>query len=143
MCSKTSKTTGLLCKARHYIRLGILRSLYHSLVYPYVYYGNICWGSYTYSTRLIRFNQKNPGKVYKINHVCWIQRAYCTSVYKGINVTIRWFKSKLITLFMFRFFNTMLPDSFNDYFMLNKELHHYNTRSSTCVYKNYARTNYG
>lgn len=70
ICSKISKTTGLLCKARHYVPLGILRSLYHSLVYPYLYYGNICWGSYTYSTRLIRFNQKNPGKDYKINHVC-------------------------------------------------------------------------
>ena len=26
--------------------------------------------------------------------------------------------------------------------MLNKELHHYNTRLSACVHKNYARTNY-
>ena len=36
----------------------------------------------------------------------------------------------------------MLPDSFNDYFMLNEELHHYNTRLSACVHKNYARANY-
>ena len=36
----------------------------------------------------------------------------------------------------------MLPDSFNDYFMLNKELHHYNTRLSACVHKRYARTYY-
>ena len=26
--------------------------------------------------------------------------------------------------------------------MLNKKLHHYNTRLSDCVHKNYARTNY-
>ena len=43
---------------------------------------------------------------------------------------------------MFRFVNNMLPDSFNDYFMLNKELNHFNTRLSACVHKNYARTNY-
>ena len=49
---------------------------------------------------------------------------------------------QVTALFMFRFFNNMLPDSFNDYFMLNKELHHYNTRLSACVHKNYARTNY-
>ena len=49
---------------------------------------------------------------------------------------------QVTALFMFRFFNNMLPDSFNDYFMLNKELHHYNTRSSACVHKHYARTNY-
>ena len=49
---------------------------------------------------------------------------------------------QVTALFMFRFFNNMLPDSFNDYFILNKEFHHYNTRPSTCVYKNYARTNY-
>ena len=49
---------------------------------------------------------------------------------------------QVIALFMFRFFNNMLPDSFNDYFMLNRELHHYNTRLSACAHKNYARTNY-
>ena len=49
---------------------------------------------------------------------------------------------QVTALFMFRFFNNMLPDSFNDYFMLNKELHHYNTRSSACVHKNYTITNY-
>ena len=49
---------------------------------------------------------------------------------------------QVTALFMFRFFNNMLPDSFNDYFMLNRELHHYNTRLSVCVHKNYARTNY-
>ena len=43
---------------------------------------------------------------------------------------------QVTALFMFRFFYSMLPDSFNDYFMLNKELHHYNTRLSACVHKN-------
>ncbi len=49
---------------------------------------------------------------------------------------------QVIALFMSRFFNNMLPDSFNAYFMLNKELHHYNTRLSACAHKNYAITNY-
>ena len=49
---------------------------------------------------------------------------------------------QVAALFMFRFFNNMVPDSFNDYFMLNKEKHQYNTRSSASVHRNYARTNY-
>ena len=48
---KISKTTGILCKARHYVSLKVLRTLYYALVYPYLHYGNVIWAN-TYQSRL-------------------------------------------------------------------------------------------
>ena len=48
---KMSKTSGIFCKARHFVPLKIPRNLYYSLVYPYLQYGNIIWGN-TYPSRL-------------------------------------------------------------------------------------------
>ena len=42
---KVSKAIGLLCKSRFYISKFSLRTLYYSLVYPYLYYCTIAWGS--------------------------------------------------------------------------------------------------
>jgi len=48
---KISKTCGILCKARHYLSTATLRTLYYTLVYPYLYYGNTIKAN-TYPTRL-------------------------------------------------------------------------------------------
>ena len=122
------------------VPLGILKSIYHSLVYPYLYYGNICWGS-TYSTRLdsIRKIQKKIIRLIMFAEY----KEHTTPLFIRLSMLqLDDINLQVTALFMFRFFNNMLPDSFTDYFMLNRELHHYNTRLSACVHKNYARTNY-
>ena len=43
--TKISKSIGLLYKIRHYVNLKIMRTLYHSLVYPYLTYAIEVWGS--------------------------------------------------------------------------------------------------
>ena len=59
---KTSKMTGILAKARHYLPLKTLQmlTLYMTMIYPYLTYCNITWSS-TYPTRLnpILKTQKN------------------------------------------------------------------------------------
>ena len=37
----------------------------------------------------------------------------------------------------------LLPNTFNDYFLQNDDLHHYNTRSAMKLHMKYHRTNYG
>ena len=49
--NKVAKTTGILYKARHFFSSQALRTLYYSLIYPYLNYGNIIWGN-TYPSRL-------------------------------------------------------------------------------------------
>ena len=51
ICNKIAKTTGILCRARHYLPRIFMQGLYYALIYPYLSYGNIAWGN-TYTTRL-------------------------------------------------------------------------------------------
>ena len=51
IATKNSKTIGILCRIRFYIYKPLLKILYNSLIYPYLYYGNIVWAN-NYPTRL-------------------------------------------------------------------------------------------
>ena len=44
VCLKLSKTLGIFHKLRHCVPKPVLLSLYYSLVYPYLLYGNLIWG---------------------------------------------------------------------------------------------------
>ena len=48
---KISKMTGIMAKARHYLSLKTLQTIYDTMVYPYLTYCNIVWTS-TYQSRL-------------------------------------------------------------------------------------------
>ena len=53
VCTKISKTIGMLYKAWFYVTRKSLLSLYLSLVYPYLTYHNVAWSS-TYPTNINR-----------------------------------------------------------------------------------------
>ena len=42
---KNAKSTGIMSKLRHYTNLRTLKSVYYSILYPYLFYGVTCWGS--------------------------------------------------------------------------------------------------
>ena len=116
-----------------------MQGLYYTLIYPYLSHGNIVWKN-TYTTRLepIRKLQK---KIIRIitnskfkEHTGPLFKELLISPLDDIN-------NEAIALFMFRYFNNNLPSSFNDFFCLNKDVHQYNTRSSSNVHKIQARTN--
>ena len=48
---KVRRGIGILNKIRHYITKDILKSLYYTLIYPFLIYGLIAWGN-TYNTTL-------------------------------------------------------------------------------------------
>ena len=49
--TKISKMTGIMAKARHYLSIETLKTIYNTMVYPYLTYCSIIWTS-TYPTRL-------------------------------------------------------------------------------------------
>ena len=53
VASKISRTIGIISKSKYFISEISLFQLYYSLVYPYLYYGNIIWGS-AYKSNLRR-----------------------------------------------------------------------------------------
>ena len=49
--SKISKLCGIMVRARHYLHIRTLRTVYNAMVYPYLSYCNVVWAS-TYPFRL-------------------------------------------------------------------------------------------
>ena len=45
VCSRIARNTGIFSKLRHYMSLAQLKQLYYSLVYPYISYASLAWGS--------------------------------------------------------------------------------------------------
>jgi len=114
--------------------------LYNSLIYPYLYYGNIIWAN-NHPTRLDKlfnlqkkvltiitfspytapslplFTQLNPLNIYQINDF-------------------------LIGSFSFSLSNKVLPFYFSYFCLENAQVHEDNTRNSKQLHKTYNRTNY-
>ena len=51
VCKKISKSIGIMYKLKNYMPQHLLISIYYSLIYPYLTYGNLIWGG-TYPTHL-------------------------------------------------------------------------------------------
>ena len=48
---KITKNIGILIKLRHFVPVSTLKQLYYTLIYPYLTYGLMSWGT-AYQTRL-------------------------------------------------------------------------------------------
>ena len=118
-----------------------MRGLYYALIYPYLSYGNIARGN-THRTILQPIRRLHKKIIRKItfskftDHVNPLVKELSILPLDDIN-------NEAIALFMFRFFNNMLPSSFKNFFCLNKDIHKYNTsRSSSNIHKIQGCTNY-
>ena len=45
VCSRISRNTGTIAKLRYYFSVKQLRQIYYNLIYPYISYGILAWGS--------------------------------------------------------------------------------------------------
>ena len=45
VCAKLSRNTGVISKLRHYLLLKHLTQIYYDLIYPYISYAIVVWGS--------------------------------------------------------------------------------------------------
>ena len=43
--NKITKNTGILSKLRYYVSINTLKQLYYTLIYPYLNYGLMSWGT--------------------------------------------------------------------------------------------------
>ena len=117
-----------------------MRTLYYTLVYPYLYYGNTIWAN-TYPTRLepvIRLQKK----VVRIITFSDFRRHSKPLIRKLAVLPLEEINNIATAIFTYKFFNNMLPITFNKFFQLNKELHEYNTRGSKKFHMKHGRTNY-
>ena len=55
--SQISRSNGIIAKLRHFLTLSQLRQLYYSIIYPYISYAILAWGS-AYKTHIKKIQTK-------------------------------------------------------------------------------------
>ena len=57
VCSRMSRNLGIISKLRYYLTLSQLKQIYYTLIYPYISYAILAWGS-TYKTYIQKVQTK-------------------------------------------------------------------------------------
>ena len=116
-----------------------LCTLYYSLVYPYLHYCASVWGS-TYQSNLKRLITLQKRVIRIISKSTF--DAHTNPIFKNLNILKFENLIKLqIGKIMYLYKNGLLPDSFNDMFLLHSDVHSYNTRSKNSFHLPHCRTN--
>ena len=124
--NKISKGIGIMMKARKYFHQKILFNLYYISIYPYIVYCNHIWGQ-TYDKCIEKISVLQR-RVIRI--IAGVNQRTNTDIYydKFQTLNVKQINMYVICLFMYRFHRNLLPEVFDNYFTLNRNLHAYNTR---------------
>jgi len=128
--SKLAKNTGILYRLRRYVSLKMLVSFYYSLIYPYLNYGIISWGS-AYKTVLDKILSQQRKC---IRCIFFLNRSNDPSPYfklLGI-ITIENINKLRVALLTYQILNKSINsfNIFDDSIVLASDIHNYNTRFS-------------
>ena len=138
---KISKSIGIIYKSSFCLPKTSLRSLYYSLVYPYLIYCVSVWGS-TYQSNLNRIIVLQK-KIIRIISKLVSFDAHTGVLFKEQEI-LKFSDIYLYQIgkFMYLFKRSLLPNYFHDMFTLaSQSIHSYNTRNSNLFYIPYCRTN--
>ena len=139
IASKIAKNIGVIARTAYILPSSIRIKLYYSLVYPYLSYCNIVWGS-TYVTKLHRLNVLQKRAIRLVAGVPY--SSHTAHIFK----TLKMLKIDQIGIlqigeFMYRFDRNLLPSIYKHYFQLPSQVHPYFTRNSSAYRHTYDRTN--
>ena len=140
---KISRSVGIISKIRHTANSEVLIKLYYAIIYPFLIYGLLAWGS-TYPTTLknIIILQKKAIRIITSSkydaHTNLLFHQLCILKLPDLVFMQR-------TLFMFDFHHNNTPSAFSKFFTSLRKVHNYNTRlsSKSSYYTPAIRTNYG
>lgn len=136
---KVSKAIGIIYKSSFCLNKPSLYTLYYSLVYPYLLYCVSVWGS-TYLTNLKRLTVLQKRVIRIISRSAF--DAHSDPIYKNLGILKFENIFKLqIGRFMYLYKAGQLPESFDNMFLLNRQVHSYDTRNSKSFYLPHCRTN--
>ena len=140
---KVRRGISILSTIRHYITKDILKSLYYTLIYPFLTYGLIAWGN-IYNTTLhpIYILQKKAVRVITFSSF----DHHSSPLFKLLGIIIFPDLVKYhIAVFMYKYHNQLLASVFKPFFTKVDQIHSCNTRhaSKSSYYLPEIRTNYG
>ena len=132
LCSKLSRTIGILSKLRYYVPHKTCITIYYSLFQSYILYGCLCW-SFT--------AQYNIDKIFLLQKKCIRLISFAKyydhtdPLFKSLNIMkVKDIFMLQVIKFMYQFRNDSLPDSLNSLFRSVRTVHLYNTRFPNSFY---------
>lgn len=136
--TKMAKSIGILGKTRHLMSTEVATMLYYSMVYPYINYCNLVWGS-THQTKLepIYRLQKRALRIISCVHRSHSSQPLFLKL--GI-LSVYQVNHLQIGLFVYSSLKRVLPPFFHDMFAHNYQFHNYSTRSSCLLRPPHSRT---
>ena len=140
ICSKISKSVGIIKKARKLLDKETLLTLYYSFIYPYLNYYVHIWGSCSDSVlKKIVLLQKKIVRI--ICGVNWL--AHSEPLFTSLSVlTIQKLFKYNIGLLMYKYHHGLLPKIL-DIFERNMDIHQYNTRQAIQLHIPICKTELG
>jgi len=127
---KISKACGVLSKARYISNHKTLKMIYYAIVYSYLQYCNIAWGS-AQATALAPL-QAALNKIIKTLNFASFDVSNIDSLYKSFDLlTLKQIHDLEVVKLMYKHKNELLPPKFQDYFTPVSTVHTHNTRSRT------------
>ena len=127
--NKVSKSIGVIRKSSFYLKKETIRILYFSMIYPYLQYCNLVWAN-TYQKNLSRLVILQK-RIVRIINKSGDNLAHTSPIFKDLYLLKFEDIQKLqISQLMFLIKNNSSPSNFQNLFILNSQIHKYNTRSS-------------
>jgi len=120
VAEKISKSIGVISRARFFLPKPCLKTLYYCLLYPYLHYCIIVWGS-TYKTNLHRLVSLQKRVIRIISKSTFDFNS--DPIFKELGLLkLSDVRQLELGKLMFSFNRSVLPSKFNNYFLLIHEL---------------------
>ena len=128
LTKKIAKSIGIISLARPTVNQKTLIQLYYSFIFPYLTYCTIIWG---------KSANTSIWPVYRLQKITIrlignIPRRYSSKAFCKQQQILRFPKIYVhsVSIFMFKFMNSLLPTTFNKLYRSNRAFHNYPTRNS-------------
>ena len=140
ICFKISRVIGVLNRLKSILPLQILVNLYNTMILPYLTYCNIIWGNCaSYLLQRLFLLQKRAIRVItKSFYLAHTDQLF----YKLKILKIHDLYRLQVASFMFSYSKNILPEHFNEFFVLNSSVNNYSTRNSNKLYIPFYRYNF-
>ena len=138
LCKLLSRNLGVIQKLKHFFPTHILRTLYSTLLLPYLHYSILAWGNCS-KTRMESIFRIQKRAIRTIN--CTDYLAPTSPLFKRNNL-LKVFDiySYSLGIFMYQLTKDELPHAFPPMFVKNKAVHSYPTRQQNSFHFSPVRT---
>ena len=144
ICSQISRNIGIISKLRQYLSIKQLKQIYYNLIYPYIAYAILVWGStYISSLQKVQVKQNHVARLIFLANIRGKDTESALPLLNLLGMLTVY--SLQVIKFAHLWRKGLLPDVFRNTFQYASEVHSYNTRyaAQKNLYKPHVRMNTG